>query len=380
MISFSLTAPTQTLFGRDCRSKAPGAIASFGTRVLLVRGRSVAWVDDLSVDLRNRGCEVAVVWSEGEPDLDSVRTATVAARDHHAACVVAVGGGAAIDLGKAIAGLAPSAGDPAEYLEIGGHPAARLNNPLPFVAIPTTAGTGAEATRNAVIGLPEKRLKISLRDPRLVPDLAIVDPALTDGSPKGLTLASGLDAVTQLIESYLCTRATPVTDAICSATICDAIGALKTLMQREDAAARDILCRASYLSGLALANSGLGIVHGLASVIGGRGGAHGAICGRLLADALDINAQALARQNADGARIAQVDHWLARGLGVTSDKGVAALRAFIDAHGLPSLRELGVSAADIPEIAQQALHASSTKANPVDLGSGDIAALLERAQ
>lgn len=229
MTGFALTAPNRTIFGRDCRVTAADEIARIGSRVLLVRGRSVSWVDELAAELTRLGGSLKIVCSAGEPDLDDVRDAVAIARDHRAECIVSVGGGAIIDLGKAVAGLCVSEGDPAEYLEQGNASPRQLNEPLPFIAMPTTAG--AEATRNAVIGVPELEAKISLRDPRLVPDLAIVDPALTDGSPKSLTLASGLDAITQLIESYLCNRANPVTDALCEANIRPAMAALHRLME-----------------------------------------------------------------------------------------------------------------------------------------------------
>lgn len=379
MTAFSLTAPDRTIFGRDSRTAATAEIARFGARMMLVRGRSVAWVDDLIGELGNIGCHVITVHSEGEPTLDHVRNAVAIARGHRPDCIVSIGGGAAIDLGKAVAGLCVSDGDAAAYLELGQTAPLHLNEPLPFVAIPTTAGTGAEATRNAVIGVPERQVKISLRDPRLVPELALVDPALTDCTPKALTLASGLDAITQLIESYLCNRANPITDALCRSSIPTAISALFRLMQGEDRQARDDMARASYLSGLALANSGLGIVHGLASVIGGRGAAHGAICGRLLASGLAVNVEALQRRSADVARFREVDEWLATGLGVPGESGNLALQHFVNANGLPTLNDLGVLNEETDKIAGLAASASSTKANPVELDHEEIGDLLRRA-
>ena len=379
MTGFSLTAPARTVFGRDSRINAAAEIASFGKRVLLVRGRAVPWVDTLVEELTRSGCHLEIVFSTGEPDLEDIRKAVTVAKDHKADCIVSVGGGAVIDLGKAVAGVCQSAGDVADYLELGYTPALRLNDPLPFIAIPTTAGTGAEATRNAVIGVPERQAKISLRDPRLVPDLALVDPALTDGAPKALTLASGLDAITQLIESYLCNRANPVTDAWCKSSILPAVSALYRLMHEDDAQARDDMARASYLSGLALANSGLGIVHGLASVIGGRGAAHGAVCGRLLAAGLSVNRDAVKRKSGDVARFRQIDDWLANGFEAPDGDGTLALQRFVTDNGLPSLRELGVPKAEIETIARLGAGASSTKANPVVLDHVEICRLLERA-
>ena len=379
MTGFALTAPNRTIFGRNCRVTAAAEIARIGSRVLLVRGRSVAWVDEMAAELTRSGCFLEVVYSAGEPDLDDVRKAVSIARDHKAGCIVSVGGGATLDLGKAVAGLCVSEGDVAEYLELGNASPRKLNDPLPFIAIPTTAGTGAEATRNAVIGVPEQQAKISLRDPRLVAELAIVDPALTDGSPKGLSLASGLDAITQLIESFLCNRTNPVTDAMCEANIRPAMAALRRLMVSEDAKARDTLVRASFLSGIALANSGLGIIHGLASVIGGHGAPHGAICGRLLAPGLTVNAEALTRLSADTVRFDKVNGWLADGLGNPGGSGASALHCFIESKGLPSLCDLGIAESEFDNIAKLSAYASSTKANPVALEHADICRILQIA-
>lgn len=376
MTEFSLSAPARTILARGSRQEAASEIAKLGTRILLVRGRSVSWVDTLEGALAEAGCAVDSHWSKGEPTLDHVRQGVAQARAFQANCVVAVGGGAVVDLGKAIAGLCNSPGDPEDYLELGDRPARALDDPLPFVAIPTTAGTGAEATRNAVIGVPDRHVKISLRDPRLVPDLALIDPALTDNTPRSVTLAGGLDAITQLIESYLCNRANPITDALCRSSIPTAISALHKLMQTEDQASRDVMASASYNSGLALANSGLGIVHGLASVIGGRGAAHGAICGRLLAAGLLANEKGLKRTSGDKRRIIEVRQWLADGLCAPDGDGLAALRRFVDANDLPPLAALGVAGSDIAELAQQASRASSTKANPIELDQREICELL----
>ena len=372
MTGFALTAPAQTVFGRGCRAQAAGLIRHMGRRVLLVRGRSVPWVDALAADLGT----VETLVATGEPTLDDLRRGLEVARAFGADVVVAVGGGAAIDLGKALAGLIPSAGDPADYLGLGLPEPRRLNDPLPLVAIPTTAGTGAEATRNAVIGIPEEARKLSLRDARLVPDLALVDPALTDGAPAAVTLASGLDAITQLVESYLSCRANPVTDALAMAEIAPAARALAVLADQDDPKARDTMARAAYLSGLALANSGLGIVHGLASVIGGRGGAHGAICGRLLGSALAVNRQAMEGRGVDVARFDAVDGWLARAFGTAGQGGCDALRGFLTERNFPRLADLNVTTEDIPGLAEQARHASSTKANPVELSTDQIQQIL----
>lgn len=282
-MAFSLKLPAKIIFGRGKRSEAADEICRFGKRIVLVRGRSVAWADTLQDELRKKGAMVETVVSSGEPSFPDLVVALENIRALGPDCVVAVGGGSVIDLGKALAALAQSAEDPLIHFELVGDARPLERAPLPFVAIPTTAGTGAEATKNAVISFPEHRRKVSLRDDRMLADMALIDPALTDGCPRAVTLSSGLDALTQVIEPFVSSRANILTDAMCRDAIPRAIGALMQLMEAEKVAARDNMAHASFLGGIALANAGLGAVHGLAGVIGGRSNAgHGALCGRLL--------------------------------------------------------------------------------------------------
>lgn len=229
-------------------------------------GARSAW---LRAALEQLGCNVVEFAVAHEPDLPLVSAGTLAARGG-TQVVVGLGGGAVIDTAKAIAALAPAHRPILDHLEVVGQGLPLEVPPLPVVAIPTTAGTGAEVTRNAVITVAEHRRKVSLRDPAMLPALAIVDPALTDGTPRAITLASGLDAVTQVIEPYISSRANPMTDALCRSAIAPGLAALRQLIDMgEDARARDALAWTSLCGGLALANAGLGVVHGLAGPLGG---------------------------------------------------------------------------------------------------------------
>jgi alcohol dehydrogenase class IV len=251
------------------------------------------------------------------------------------------------------------------HLEVVGEGAPLDAPPLPLVAIPTTAGTGSEATRNAVIGIPDAARKVSLRDDRMLPRLAIVDPALTEAVPPPVRLASGLDAVVQVIEPYLSSRANPMTDALCRDAIPRGLSALHHVMEAPDAGAFDDMALVSLTGGIALANAGLGAVHGLAGVLGGRtGAAHGAICGRLLVPVLRAN---LARM--DGPRAVEVVAWIGAVFGERDPLG--ALEAWIDGLGLP---RLALSVGERDGTARDALGSSSMKGNPVGL---DVEALVE---
>ncbi len=365
----SFVTAGRILSGRGAAVGLAAEIVQRGRAVLLVhgaRGERAAW---LVRDLEAAGARVARVAVAAEPDVALVEAAAATARDHGAEVVVALGGGAAIDAGKAAAALAPAPGGPMAHLEVVGEGRPLEADPLPFVAVPTTAGTGAEVTRNAVISVPDARRKVSLRDDRMLADLAVVDPALTDGCPAGVTLASGLDAVTQVIEPYLSSGAGPLTDALARDAIPRGLAALVRLMETEDAGARDAMAHVSLAGGLCLTNAGLGAVHGLAGPVGGLSGApHGAICGALLPHVLEANAAA----GAAPGRIAEIRGWIAATTGPD-------LAGWARRHGLPGLGEMGLARAAMAGAAEAAEGSSSMRSNPVRLDRATLLACLDAA-
>ncbi|MGO4915019.1 iron-containing alcohol dehydrogenase [Pseudogemmobacter sp. W21_MBD1_M6] len=379
MISFDFMTSGRIRFGRGTRDAAAPAITALGRRVLLVRGRSVAWVDVLQDTLIAAGCDVVPVFASGEPDLPQLDACVALGRRARVDVVVAVGGGSAIDLAKAAAALIPGPHPAMIHLEVVGEGRPLGPAPLPFIAIPTTSGTGAEVTKNAVITVPDHARKVSLRDDRMVPVLAIIDPALTDNCPRPVTLASGLDAVVQVIEPYLSSKANVLTDALCRDAIPRGLSALGRLMQGEDAAARDDLAFTSLIGGMALANSGLGAVHGLAGVIGGLCGApHGAICGRLLPAVLIENRAACVAQGRAIDRFDQVAGWIDASLGHSED-AFAHLETRIDAWGSPRLAALNVTPDLFDRIATEAAASSSMRGNVLPLPATTLARILARS-
>nr|WP_305967746.1 MULTISPECIES: iron-containing alcohol dehydrogenase [unclassified Mameliella] len=377
--AFSFATATQIRFGRGEAGRAVPDLAARGQRVLLVQGGTPARADWLCAALEAEGCSVDRLSVSAEPDLAMIKAGVAAARDGGAQMVVALGGGAVIDAGKAIAALVPATRPLLDHLEVVGRGLPLDAAPLPFAAIPTTAGTGAEVTRNAVIAVPEAQRKVSLRDARMLPWMAIVDPSLTDNCPRGVTLASGLDAVTQVIEPYVCTRANPMTDALCRPAISSGLSALVTLMQEEDPDARDQIALTSLFGGLALANAGLGAVHGLAGPLGGlSGAAHGAICGILLPHVLEENA---ARATGDAARrLAALRDDLGQVLGTEPAQAFAGLAEWSRRAGLPGLDAQGVNREHRAEAARMAASSSSMKANPVPLDAEALTGIMERAR
>lgn len=372
MTPYQFRTATAIRFGRGTAAGAPAEVAALGRRVLVCHGRTGARAVALIDGLRATGCDVMAFAVPGEPEVARTEAGVAAARAAGAEVVVSVGGGAVIDAGKAIAALAPARRPIMDHLEVVGRGLPLQAAPLPFVALPTTAGTGAEVTKNAVIGVPEARRKVSLRDERMLARLAIVDPGLTDNAPVAVTLAAGLDAVVQLIEPYLSSKANPLTDAICRATIPVALDALRRVVEGDETA-RDEMAHASLCGGLALANAGLGAVHGLAGPIGGVAPApHGAVCGVLLPHVLAANR---ARATGDvAARMDEVETMIAARFGSS-----AGLGRWAAGHGLPGLAELGLRAADHAAVAEAAVESSSMKGNPVALAPGDLVPILEAA-
>lgn len=360
--SFGFATAGTLRFGRGTVAEAVPFARAQARRVLLLRSRSIAAADALLKSLRQSG-DVLDLQASGEPDLQSVEANVAIARVFRPDLVIAIGGGAIIDHGKALAALIPAPHNAMRYLEVLGEGQPLDATPLPLVAIPTTAGTGAEVTRNAVIQIPQARRKVSLRDPRLYPALALVDPDLCQSCPKAVTLASGLDAITQVIEPFICTRANPMTDALCRDAIPRGLSALRRLLDNGEAQAWNDMALTSVFGGIALANAGLGAVHGFAGVIGGvTGAAHGAICGALLVPVLKANGQAAPQGSAGQERIAWVTQQITDAFG--------SLEQFEDwshSKGLPRLQELGVTTEMHPELVQEAVRSSSYRANPVNL-------------
>ena len=321
--------------------------------------------------------------ARGEPTTDDARHAVEAARDAGCDLVVAVGGGSPLDLGKAAAALLANGGDPLDYLEVIGRGRPLALPSVPFLALPTTAGTGSEVTRNAVLSSPEHGVKASLRSPFMLPRQALVDPDLTLDVPPAVTAATGLDALTQLVEPFVCSRSNPLVDALCREGMTRVARSLRRAVEQgSDRAAREDLALASLFGGLALANAGLGVVHGFAAVIGGAFGApHGAVCARLLGPTSEANARALVDRGSPGAsaRYDEVARILTgSAAGVTAD-GVAWIERLCRDFAVPRLGIWGMTERDVPGVVQKALAASSTRANPIPLTAEEMAGILFRS-
>lgn len=382
---FEFATASRILFGPGVRAEAPALAAEWGRRALLVTGRDTGRAEPLRQALQAAGLEVGVFAVEGEPTVDLARKALEAGRAAQAELVVGVGGGSALDTAKAAAALLANGGDPLDYAEVIGRGQSFTVPSLPCLAMPTTAGTGTEVTRNFVLASPEHGVKVSLRGQYVLPRAALVDPELTHGLPPDVTARTGLDALTQLIEPYLSLRANPITDGLCAEGIRRGAGALRRACGPvEDPAARQDMALSSLFGGLALANAGLGAVHGIAAPFGGMFGApHGAVCGRLLAPSLEVNLR-VARGRlplpALVQRLTTVAAWLTGDPAAAPEDGIAWLQALCDELGLPRLGDYGLSPADMPDLVGRSAAASSMRANPLLLEAEEIAEIVERAR
>ena len=372
--AFSFLTAQEIRFGRGATQGIASAIGGLGSAVFVVHGANSSRAKWLMDDLASKGLRVESFACAAEPVVATIEMAVDRARAFGTDCVVAIGGGAAIDAGKAVAALVPSERPMMDHLEVVGKGLPLDHPPLPLVALPTTAGTGSEVTKNAVIGVPEHGRKVSLRDNRMLANIAVVDPALTDNTPRAVTLASGLDAVTQVIEPYVSCKANRMTDALCRDAVPQGLRALVRLMEVEDTAARDDLAWTSLCGGLALANSGLGAVHGLAGVIGGMTSApHGAVCGVLLPHVLAANSAAADLPEQARYRLAEVRGWVASALSVDPSAAFTMLADWSRNCGLPTLGEMEVATEDIGTIAEASVSSSSMKGNPVPLSAQALA-------
>jgi alcohol dehydrogenase class IV len=375
---FELATAGRIVFGVGVAAQVGPIAAEHGRRALVVTGRDPTRAAPVLDGIRAAGCAVAVFTVAGEPTVADAERGVAAARAHASDLVIAVGGGSPLDAGKAIAALLRNPGPPLDYLEVVGRGLPLAHDPAPFIAVPTTAGTGSEVTRNAVLSATEQQVKVSLRSPKMLPRAAVVDPALTLSLPPAVTADVGLDALTQLIEPFLSRKANPITDAFCRDGIARAARALpRAFADGRDLEARTDMSLASLLGGLALANAGLGAVHGFAGPIGGAfpSAPHGAVCARLLPEVLRINARALrerAPQSPALARLDEVARLLTGDPSATVEQGVAHVRALIHALQIRPLSAYGVGPGDLPALVERSRRASSMKGNPLDLTDAEL--------
>jgi alcohol dehydrogenase class IV len=355
-----------------------------GQRVFVVTGKRRQRAEPLLQMLADDGVSFATASAAAEPATGWVVAAADRARRFGATIVVGMGGGSPVDAGKAVAALLTNHRQINDYLEVIGKALPLERQPAPYIAVPTTAGTGSEVTGNAVLTSTEHHIKVSLRSPLMLPRLAIVDPTLTYSMPAAITAATGMDALTQLLEAYVSRRANAFTDALCREGLVQAAAGLpRAWSNGRDARARERMCLASLFSGMALSCGGLGAVHGIAGPLGGMIRApHGALCAQLLPHVMEANIDALGRRAPDSpaaARFREAAQILCGDTAAEEKDGVGWIRDLAGRFHLPSLSEHGLTQGRIPEVAAKAFQSSSMKGNPIPLTKKDIIGILEKA-
>jgi alcohol dehydrogenase class IV len=354
-MKFEFATATRIVFAPGASQQLQAIAGEFGRRALVVTGRNTARAMPAVKALQEAGVASEILSINGEPTLESVRQGARAARDHYDV-IIGFGGGSAIDAAKAIAALSTNSGEPLDYLEVIGDARPLENAPLPFIAVPTTAGTGAEVTRNAVLGSPEHKAKASIRSPLMLAKVALIDP--------DLTLA--------------------FTDAFCSEGM-KRISACLTRVVRDgqDRPARESMAFASLLGGLGLANAGLGVVHGFAAPLGGMLNApHGGLCAAVLPHGIAVNIRALREREPEGeslARYREAARTLTSNRTAEAEDCARYVAELCQQLSVPSLSSYGLEREQIPELIAKVAKASSTKSNPTQLTEEELTEIAERS-
>lgn len=382
MMGFEFATATRIVFGAGTVRRAAEAAADSGRRAFVVTGRNPARAAVLLDDLKSKGVEWESATVSGEPTIDVALDVLRRVREFRADVVIGFGGGSVVDTGKAVAALLANPGDPMEYLEVIGRGQPLRNPSVPYIAIPTTAGTGAEVTRNAVLGSPEHHVKVSMRSPFMLPRLAVVDPELTHSMSPEVTASTGLDAFTQLLEVFVSNAANPLTDGICREGLARASRSLRRAYEDgSNAAAREDMALASLFGGLALANAKLGAAHGFAGPIGGMVPApHGVICARLLPHVMAANVRALRDRAPDSPvlpRLDEVGRIVTGRPDATAADGVAWVEDLCRALRVPPLARFGFTENQFAAAVEKSRNASSMKGNPIALHEEEMYGILE---
>ncbi|MEA1927715.1 MAG: iron-containing alcohol dehydrogenase [Candidatus Auribacterota bacterium] len=381
---FEFATSGQIIFGPGTLSEVGPIAAGLGNRACVVTGGDFNRAAGLIKELDRAGISHITLQVKGEPTTDLALRLVEEARTADCNLVIGIGGGSVLDTGKVIAALLTNRGELMDYLEVIGKGIKIELPPAPYIAIPTTAGTGAEVTRNGVLLSPEHRVKVSMRSPLMIPRVALIDPLLTVSMPPAITASTGLDAFTQLLEPFVSRKANPLTDAICREGLARVARSLcRAYKDGENIPARTDMSLAGLFGGLALANAGLGAAHGFAGPLGGMFRApHGVICARLLPFVMEANIQALRQRAPSSPALSRYREAAAIVTGneqVTGEDGVEWVKNLCRDLAIPPLAQFGIKADDVTAIVAKAKNSSSMKGNPVELNQEELAGILSGA-
>jgi alcohol dehydrogenase class IV len=382
-LSFEFTTSSRIVFGRGSASKITGFIGDKGKRVFLVTDNNVERFRFIKGQLVSEGFEVSLFSVESEPTTGIISDGVDIARRNNVEVVIGIGGGSVIDSAKAIAALVPNKGSLMDYLEVIGEGKKLEAHPLSYIAVPTTSGTGAEVTKNAVIKSPENRVKVSLRSPLMFPDIAVVDPNLAATMPPEITASSGMDALTHLFETFVSNQSNPFIDALCREGMQRISSSLKKAFKDgNDIEAREDMALASMLGGMALANVKLGAIHGFAGPMGGMFPVpHGVVCAALLPAVTEVNLKVISEKKLEQYQVKfdEAARIFTCNPKAKAQDGIQWMKELAEYLKIPFLSEFNIDRAEFPLLVKKAKEASSMKGNPVKLSDEDLMEILERS-
>lgn len=385
-MKFEFATATRIIFGAGTIEQVASHVTDMAAkRPLVVTGRNTNRAAPLLEQLTIHKLEATTFVIPHEPTIGLILEAVQQSRQAECEVVIGFGGGSVVDAGKAIAALMTNPGEPLDYLEVIGRGQPLTNPPAPYIALPTTAGTGAEVTRNAVLASKEHQVKVSLRSPLMLPRLAVIDPTLTYSMPPNITASTGLDALTQVMEPYVSHQANPLTDSLCREGMQRAARSLRQAYENgENMTAREDMAIASLFGGLALANAKLGAVHGFAGPLGGMypDAPHGVICAKLLPLVMETNVRALQAREPDSPALSRYDEIAQLLTGKSTARaadGVAWVQELVTALDIPPLSDFGLTQADFPTAVSKSQKSSSMKGNPISLTEEELTTILAQA-
>ncbi|MGF1723279.1 iron-containing alcohol dehydrogenase [Photobacterium nomapromontoriensis] len=378
---FQFMTSSRIIFGEGALSNSLSSLNQFGYSVLLVSGRDSQRAEPLISYFKQQGMRYQHVAVHGEPVIAMIEEMAAMGRKFRPDMVLAIGGGSVLDAGKALAALIPNQGSVYDYIEIVGRNVPLQAKPIPFIAVPTTAGTGSEVSKNAVLRSAQENVKVSLRSPDMLPDLAIIDPTLTYGMDPVMSGCCGMDAFTHLMESYVCGEPNPLTDMVCEEGLRRLSGAIIAACEDDDPRARSDMSFAALLGGMALANAKLGAAHGLASSLGGRLDApHGLITAQLAPYVMQENV--LAAREAGRAdvlnRYRQLACILTGRMNAEIIDGILWTKRTLSRLNLPAVTEYGLCNVIFDEVAEDAMLSNAIKGNPLPLNKGRLLSILSQ--
>lgn len=381
---FEFATATRIIFGQGTVQEVAPLVTEMGSHAFVVTGHTVKRVEPLLEQLRKHRIKYVTFNVPSEPTTAIAKVAILQARQAKSDLVISIGGGSVLDTGKVIAAMLTNSGQLEDYLEVVGSGKPLTCSCKPHITIPTTAGTGAEVTRNAVLGVPEYQVKVSMRSPLMLPAVAVVDPELTYSMPKSITASTGLDALTQLMEAYVSNKANPLTDGICREGLKRTGRSLQQAYEDgNNHTAREDMALASLFGGLALANAKLGAVHGFAGPLGGMILApHGVICARLLPFVMEANVQSFQMCEADAQSLARYDEIAQLLTGTVTARaidGIKFVQDLCEILKVPSLVKFGLKEQDFSTVVEKSKKSSSMKGNPIKLTENTLLEILKKS-